>query len=40
MRVIGVDPGLAVTGFGIVDKINNAISATVTEQFVHQRVCN
>ena len=27
MRVIGVDPGLAVTGFGIVDKINNAISA-------------
>ena len=27
MRVIGVDPGLAVTGFGIVDKINNVISA-------------
>ena len=27
MRVIGVDPGLAVTGFGIIDKINNAISA-------------
>jgi len=27
MRVIGVDPGLAVTGFGIIDKINNTISA-------------
>ena len=26
MRVIGVDPGLAVTGFGIIDKINNTIS--------------
>jgi len=27
MRVIGVDPGLAVTGFGIIDNINNTISA-------------
>jgi len=27
MRVIGVDPGLAVTGFGIIDKKDNMISA-------------
>ena len=27
MRVIGVDPGLAVTGFGIIDKKDNTISA-------------
>jgi len=40
MRVIGVDPGLAVTGFGIIDKINNTIQLTVMEQFVHRRVCN
>ncbi len=27
MRVIGVDPGLVVTGFGIIDKKDNTISA-------------
>jgi len=27
MRVIGVDPGIAVTGFGIIDKKDNTISA-------------
>ena len=27
MRVIGVDPGIVVTGFGIIDKKNNTIVA-------------
>ena len=27
MRVIGVDPGIVVTGFGIIDKNNNNIVA-------------
>ena len=27
MRVIGVDPGIVVTGFGIIDKNNNNLTA-------------
>ena len=32
MRVIGVDPGIVVTGFGIIDKNNNNIERIYLER--------
>ena len=40
MRVIGVDPGIVVTGFGIIDKKNNNIDlAIVMVRLSLLRIC-